>query len=60
MRLASDISYGDHKDRKSSAGYICQVYGGPVDWKATKQRTVTTSTTEAKLLGLSDTVEETT
>ncbi|KAJ5121711.1 hypothetical protein N7526_008648 [Penicillium atrosanguineum] len=29
MRLISDTSYGDHKDRKSSAGYICQVYGGP-------------------------------
>ncbi|KAJ5290653.1 uncharacterized protein N7443_010906 [Penicillium atrosanguineum] len=54
VRLASDASYGDHEDRKSSAGYICQVYGGPVDWKATKQRTVTTSTTEAELLGLSD------
>jgi hypothetical protein len=54
VRIASDASYGDHPDRKSSAGYICQVYGGPVDWKATKQRTVTTSTTEAELLGLSD------
>ncbi|KAJ5314846.1 uncharacterized protein N7443_001730 [Penicillium atrosanguineum] len=54
VRLASDASYGDHEDRKSSAGYIYQVYGGPVDWKATKQRTVTTSTTEAELLGLSD------
>ncbi|KAJ6030953.1 uncharacterized protein N7446_007597 [Penicillium canescens] len=54
VQLASDASYGDHEDRKSSAGYICQVYGGPVDWKATKQRTVTTSTTEAELLGLSE------
>lgn len=54
VQLASDASYGDHADRKSSAGYICQVYGGPVDWKATKQRTVTTSTTEAELLGLSE------
>jgi hypothetical protein len=54
VQLASDASYGDHADRRSSAGYICQVYGGPVDWKATKQRTVTTSTTEAELLGLSE------
>ncbi|KAJ5748146.1 uncharacterized protein N7511_009842 [Penicillium nucicola] len=54
VQLASDASYADHKDRRSSAGYICQVYGGPVDWKATKQRTVTTSTTEAELLGLSE------
>lgn len=31
------------------------VYSGPVDWKASKQPTVTTSTTEAELLGLSET-----
>jgi hypothetical protein len=54
VRVSSDASYADHSDRKSSAGYICQVFGGPVDWKATKQRTVTTSTTEAELLSLSD------
>ena len=54
VQLASDASYGDHTDRRSSAGYICQVYGGPVDWKATKQPTITTSTTEAELLGLSE------
>ena len=54
IEFASDASYGDNIDRKSSAGYICQVYGGPVDWKASKQPTVTTSTTEAELLGLSD------
>jgi hypothetical protein len=54
VELASDASFADNKDRRSSAGYICQVYGGPVDWKATKQPTVTTSTTEAELLGLSD------
>jgi hypothetical protein len=54
VELASDTSYGDNTDRKSSSGYICQIYGGPVDWKASKQRTVTTSTTEAELLALSD------
>jgi hypothetical protein len=54
VQLASDASYADHEDRKSSAGYICQIYGGPVDWKATKQKTVTTSTTESELLGLSE------
>ncbi|KAI1003293.1 hypothetical protein K3495_g4911 [Podosphaera aphanis] len=29
------------------------MFGGAVDWKATKQKTVTTSTTEAELLALS-------
>ncbi|KAJ5908749.1 hypothetical protein N7495_001431 [Penicillium taxi] len=54
LNMASDASFGDHPDRKSSAGMICMLYGGPVDWKASKQKTVTTSTTEAELLGLSD------
>lgn len=30
------------------------MYGGPIDWKASKQPTVTTSTTEAELLSLSE------
>jgi hypothetical protein len=30
------------------------MFGGPVDWKASKQRTVTTSTTEAELLAISE------
>lgn len=55
IEFASDASYGDNPDRKSSAGYICQVYRGPVDWKASKQPRATTSTTEAELLSLSET-----
>ena len=51
---ASDAAYGDHFDRKSSEGYICKLYGGPVDWRAAKQKTVSTSTTEAELLALSE------
>ncbi|KAI2732946.1 hypothetical protein CBS147339_9998 [Penicillium roqueforti] len=52
--FASDASFGDNKDRKSSEGYICKLYGGPIDWKASKQKTVTTSTTEAELLALAE------
>lgn len=51
---ASDAAYGDHLDRKSSEGYICKLYGGPVDWRAAKQKTVSTSTTEAELLAISE------
>lgn len=54
IQFTSDTSYRDHPDRKSLAGYIYQAYGGLIDWKATKQPTVTTSTTEAELLGLSE------
>ncbi|OQE59396.1 hypothetical protein PENNAL_c0325G00318, partial [Penicillium nalgiovense] len=54
IEFASDASFGDNRDRKSSEGYICKLYGGPIDWKASKQKTITTSTTEAELLALSE------
>lgn len=41
-------------DRKSSEGYICKLYGGPVNWRAAKQKTVSTSTIEAELLAISE------
>lgn len=57
---SSDASFGnDVQTRKSHQGYIFQLFGGPVDWSATKQRTVTTSSTEAELLALSTTAKET-
>lgn len=48
---SSDASYGDDPNtRRSTQGYIFSLFNGPIDWKATKRRTVTTSTTEAELL----------
>ncbi|OOQ85189.1 Reverse transcriptase RNA-dependent DNA polymerase [Penicillium brasilianum] len=49
----SDASFADNTDRKSSEGFLFCLFGGPIDWKARKQKTVTTSTTEAELLTLS-------
>ena len=54
VEFASDASFGDNRDRKSSEGYICKLCGGPIDWKASGRKTVTTSTTEAELLALSE------
>ena len=54
----SDAAYADNADRKSSDGYLFLLYGGPIDWKASKQATVTTSTTEAELLALSRCAKE--
>ncbi|THC87359.1 hypothetical protein EYZ11_013195 [Aspergillus tanneri] len=51
---ASDASFADNLDRKSTEGLLCKLYGGPIDWRASKQRTVTTSTTEAELLAISE------
>jgi hypothetical protein len=51
---ASDAAFADNQERKSSEGYICKLYNGPIDWKSRKQKTVTTSSTEAELLSISE------
>ena len=54
FEAACDAAYADDKEtRRSSEGWIFKFFGGPVDWKAARQTTVTTSTTEAELLALS-------
>ena len=51
---AFDAAFADHKEtRRSSQGYLFMLFGGLIDWKATLQRSVTRSTTEAELLSLS-------
>lgn len=51
---SSDASFADDVDtRQSSNGYCFKLYNGLIDWKANKQRTVTTSSTEAELLAMS-------
>ena len=56
---ATDASYADHRaTRKSSQGYIFFLFGGPIDWKATLQRCVTKSTTEAELIAASSAATE--
>jgi hypothetical protein len=45
-------------DRKSSQGYAIKLFNGLIAWKANKQDTVTTSTTEAELLALSQVAKE--
>ena len=45
-------------DRKSSQGYVMMLFGGLISWRANKQDTVTTSSTEAELLALSQTARE--
>ena len=50
---ASDAAFADNPDRKSSEGYLCKLFGAAIDWKASKQATITTSTTEAELLAIS-------
>jgi hypothetical protein len=55
----SDASFADNTiDRKSSQAYAMKLFGGLVGWRANKQDTVTTSTTEAELLALSQSAKE--
>ena len=59
LEVASDASFADNTvDRKSSQGYVIKLFGGLVAWRASKQDTVTTSTTEAELLALSQVAKE--
>ena len=51
---ASDAAYADDPTtRRSTEGFLFQLFGGAIDWQSKKQATVTTSTTEAELLALS-------
>jgi hypothetical protein len=57
--VASDASFADNSiDRKSSQAYVMKLFGGLIGWRANKQDTVTTSTTEAELLALSQAAKE--
>lgn len=57
--VASDASFADNTvDRKSSQGFILKLFGGAIAWRANKQDTVTTSTTEAELLALAQAAKE--
>lgn len=59
MEVASDASFADNTlDRKSSQGYAIKLFGGLIAWRSSKQDTVTTSTTEAELLALSQVAKE--
>jgi antitoxin component of MazEF toxin-antitoxin module len=59
FRASADASYADDEEtRYSSQGYITTLFGGPISWQATKQKTITTSTTEAELLALGEVVKE--
>ncbi|KAI1507080.1 hypothetical protein Ptr86124_013971, partial [Pyrenophora tritici-repentis] len=55
----TDASFADDlSTRRSSDGYLFKLFGMPIDWKATKQRSVTKSTTEAELYALSHATSE--
>jgi hypothetical protein len=50
IMTASDAVFADNHDMKSTGGYLCLLYGGLIEWKSWKQRTVLMSTTEAEYI----------
>src|SRR5262245_47202459 len=59
LPYASDAAFADDPTtRRSTEGSLFQIFGGAIDWHSTKQKTVTTSSTEAEFLALSHAVKE--
>ena len=57
--VSSDASFANNLDtRQNSQGYKFTLFNGAIDWKASKQKTVTTSSTEAELLAILTTGKE--
>jgi hypothetical protein len=57
--IASDAFFANNNtNRKSSQAFAIKLFGGLIGWRANKQDTVTTSTTEAKLLALAQAAKE--
>jgi hypothetical protein len=57
--VSSDASFADDAEtRRSSQGFCISLFGGLVQWAASRQATVTTSTTEAELLSVERTAKE--
>ena len=49
----SNTAFADNIDRKNTEEFLFKLFGRPIDWRASKQKTVTISITEAELLALS-------
>jgi hypothetical protein len=58
MECAADAAFGNTPDRRSIQGFVFKLFGGPIHWQSSKQATVTTSSTEAELLGVSFAAKE--
>jgi hypothetical protein len=57
--IASDASFANNNtDRKSLQAFAMKLFGGLIGWRANKQNTITTSTTEAELLALAQAAKE--
>jgi hypothetical protein len=59
FNCASDAAFADDLiTRHNTEGCLFQLFGGPINWRSTKQKTVITSSTEAEVLALSHAAKE--
>jgi hypothetical protein len=59
FKAYSDASLGDDmRTRKSSQGYVIKLFGGAIDWRANRQKTVANSTTNTEFNALADATSE--
>ena len=59
LLVYADSNYAPHGDRKSQSGAVFKFAGSTVHWLSKKQKTVSTSTTEAEYISLSLATNET-
>ncbi|KAI0996919.1 hypothetical protein K3495_g11263 [Podosphaera aphanis] len=58
VNCSADAAFANTEERRSVQGFVFKLCGGPVHWNSSKQATVTTSSTEAELLSLSNATKE--
>lgn len=58
VRAYADADWTSDKDRKSTTGYLLQVYGATVCWVTKKQPTIALSSTEAEYVALAGAAAE--
>ena len=52
MIAASDASFADDITRRSTQGFLIKLFGGPIVWQSTLQRTIVLSTAVAEIMAL--------
>ncbi|KAI0998965.1 hypothetical protein K3495_g9229 [Podosphaera aphanis] len=58
LHCSADAAFGNTDQRRSVQGFVFRLFDGPIHWNSSKQSTVTTSSTEAELLSLSNSAKE--
>ncbi|KAI0998917.1 hypothetical protein K3495_g9279 [Podosphaera aphanis] len=58
INCSVDAAFANTEEQRSIQGFVFKLCGGPIHWNSSKQAIVTTSSTEAELLSLSNATKE--